>query len=682
VAVAADLFGSITFVRLDDRLVPPIGHRFTNPSIHPDPERRVALVRSVNYRLRSGRYAVADPDGIVRSQSFRTDLDADFGALPPVPIAERAAPCDERFDVRGFEDCRVFAHAGRECAIAAVRSWNAEGIAQQCLLHFDGDEIAAVTPLSEPADGHQKNWMPVVGAAAMTFVDRCAPLRLRVVDPASGDVRVVDDPDADEPEARSYRGGSQVIGVGDRRLAVIHEVGAVEGRRTYRHRFVSFDEHLRPDAASVAFSFVGRDVEFCAGLRLEGDKLIASFGVDDAEAWLARVPVDEVVASLRPFSDAPPAEAAGTADVVVAPDRPRAGVVSVTLAHRGREAALEAALVSVRDWVDRCVVVDTSGSPTVHAAAARAVGERLVALEWPWVDDFGAARSAALELAAAHTDAAWAVIVDSDETIEVDPVTCPDGVPAALAGVPAEVASLTTWSRDRTYTKVRFVRLPSSGRYVGLTHEYFDTTGRAQTPLAGVTFGERPKQPDELAAKAGRDVALLRRATAQRPRDGRWWYYLGDALEIAGRRLDAIAAFRRCTEVDAWPEQAAWAAFREAQLWVGFGDHDAAIERCTAGLARYPGVAELAWYAGYAAYHAGRPREAAAFANLAIVHGEYLGLSAETARTLFRHLPALYEGPFDVLRHAYRALGDDQGADRAEADHRAALAARLAAAPP
>ncbi|WP_162941875.1 hypothetical protein [Desertimonas flava] len=116
---------------------------------------------------------------------------------------------------------------------------------------------------------------------------------------------------------------------------------------------------------------------------------------------------------------------------------------------------------------------------------------------------------------------------------------------------------------------------------------------------------------------------------------------------------------------------------REAQLWVASGDFDTAIDRCAAGLSLHPGIAELAWYAGYAAFHAGRHRDAAAFANLAVVHGEYLGLAAATDRTLFRHPPALYDGPFDVLRHAYRALGDHRAADQAEADHLAASSARL-----
>ncbi len=680
VTVAADAFRSLAFVRLDEDLVTPLGHRLTNPSIHPSSERPHALVRLVNYRERAGRYAIADPDGVVRSRSYRVRLGGELAVESAVPIVDRTATPEGTFAIRGFEDARAFDHHGREFAVATVRSWNETGIAQQVLLELNADEIVGAMPLSLPSEGHHKNWMPVVGASEMTFVDRCSPLRLRIVDADRGVTEVVDHTAHDEPAARGYRGGSQVIDVAGRRLAVVHEVDLVGSVRRYLHRFVAFDERLRPCGSTERFSFVGRRIEFCAGLRLQGDELVASIGVTDDEAWLARFSAEEVLDAIRPYhrpSRAAPAVQAVPAADSGAPSSPRAGIVSVTLAHAGREAAMQDALASVSGWVDRCLVVDTSGSPTIHAAAAEAVGVQLISGEWSWTDDFGTARSAALDLAAEHSDAAWAVILDTDETLDVDAAAFPRGVAAALADLPGDVHSLTAWSHDWTYAKVRFVRLPRTGRFVGVTHEYFDTAGNAARLLPGVTFRERPKTSVELAAKAARDIVLLRRTTSRRPFDGRWWYYLGDALALAGERIEAIGAFRRCAAIDTWAEEAAWATYREAQLWVASGDFDTAIERCAVGLSRHPGIAELAWYAGYAAFHAGRHRDAAAFANLAVVHGEYLGLAAATDRTLFRHPPALYEGPFDVLRHAYRALGDHRAADQAEADHRAASSARL-----
>lgn len=95
-------------------------------------------------------------------------------------------------------------------------------------------------------------------------------------------------------------------------------------------------------------------------------------------------------------------------------------------------------------------------------------------------------------------------------------------------------------------------------------------------------------------------------------------------------------------------------------------------------MGRHPAVAELPWLAGFASWKALRYREAIAFSNLAIVHGEQYGLAHEANRISFRHLPALYEGPFDVLRFAYRAVGDVLSAEQAERDYHSALVARMA----
>jgi len=101
-----------------------------------------------------------------------------------------------------------------------------------------------------------------------------------------------------------------------------------------------------------------------------------------------------------------------------------------------------------------------------------------------------------------------------------------------------------------------------------------------------------------------------------------------------------------------------------------------AVERCAVGIGLHPGVAEFPWLAGFASWKAGRYRDAVAFSNLAIMHGEYYGQAHEANRISFRHFPELYEGSFDVLRFAYRSLGDDTAADQAEQDYQASMTAR------
>ncbi len=208
------------------------------------------------------------------------------------------------FVIRGFEDWRLFEHGGHEYAVASMLSANHEGRSQQFLLRLDGDTVVDATPLSRPTDGHQKNWMPVIGSDPMMFVDRCSPLRLRTFDTRTGECSVVD-PGVVIPIAAPFRGGSQLVPWGDGYLAVVHEVaGDHTGRRTYLHRFVAFDQDCCPTACTDQFWIVRRGVEFCAGLRaVSPDSLVISFGSDDRSAWLASVAPDDVAAALRPIAD-------------------------------------------------------------------------------------------------------------------------------------------------------------------------------------------------------------------------------------------------------------------------------------------------------------------------------------------------------------------------------------------
>lgn len=668
----------------------PVGWSHTNPSVHPTAQEASAFVRLVNFRGHYPAHVHAhDVDGMIRTRGRLATFDERLRQTGLVDIRDdtpegRTTGCI----VRGFEDWRLFEHGGQELAVASMRSANDRCVAQQFLLRLDDASISSATALSSPVEGHQKNWMPVVGADQLTFVDRCAPLRLRIVDSATGTCRTIDHGDG-PALARGFRGGSQLVPWRDGWIAIVHEVAGDEtGRRSYSHRVVRFDGGLRAAACSDRFVFIGHGVEFCAGLRLDHDRrqAVASFGNDDRTAWLVELPVEELVTTMHPFEelDAPPRVESHT----TAPTRrsasppqpgtvPRPEIVSVTMSHAGREPQLAAALASVAGQVDRCLVVATDDSAETHRVAAEVAGDRLLTAHQRWPGSFADARNAALA-AAADSGATWALIVDSDETMHFGGHRLTD----MLATVPADVGSLTADIVDGSYSKIRLVRLPSTGAFVGATHEYFDTRGGRQQKLSGMRFTEAPKGADELAAKSARDIELLQRETARRPGESRWWYYLGDALAIAGRRIEAITAFRRCSETDGWAEETAWACYREAGLWLEHGRPDEAIERCAAGMQQHPGVAELPWLAGVAAWRGGRLADAVAFANLAIVHGEYVGLAAETSRTSFRHLPALYEGPFDVLRHAYRAQGHTAAADRAEHDHRAARAARLAAAAP
>jgi tetratricopeptide (TPR) repeat protein len=652
-----------------------IGWYHTNPSIHPTSPDRNAYVRNINYRMEDRQWYIHHPERIIETRPGMVELNATLGTTSYRELVDKTEISRSgNFYIQGFEDWRLFSHEGSEYAVASIRNTNAEGIAQQYLLTLDHNAIARAVPLSTVADGTQKNWMPVVGCHDMTFVDSCSPRRIRKHDPESGTTTIVID-EPSNPFFSRFRGGSQLVPWLGGFLAVVHEnMDYIHTTRLYLHRFVFFDSDLHITHCSDQFWFAKRGIEFCAGLRHESTSFIASFGIEDREAWLVSIPEQEIWASLRSVAD----RTSGDLPVPDAPDAPivtddvqRTGIVSVTLAHAGREDALGDALRSVVDHVDTCLIINTDDSDGVDQVARSEAGDKCILVGYDWVNDFAAARNASLAFAATTT-AAWALIVDSDERMHFGDTD----LGAFTSALDPEIHTLSTSDNIGSYSKVRMFRLPVAGSYVGATHEYFDARGKTQHFEPSIWFSERGKDEAEGQQKYDRDLEILKRETRRRPMETRGWYYLGDTLARHDRHHEAIEAFRRCADLQGWNEEAAWACYREAQCWLALDRPDLAVSRCAVGIGLHPAIAELPWLAGFASWKAGRYRDAIAFSNLAIVHGEQYGLASEANRVSFRHLPALYEGPFDVLRYSYRSLGDDAAADQAEQDFQTALANR------
>jgi tetratricopeptide (TPR) repeat protein len=334
------------------------------------------------------------------------------------------------------------------------------------------------------------------------------------------------------------------------------------------------------------------------------------------------------------------------------------------------------ALASVLPQVERCLVIDTGAQDDTLEVARRVAGDKLVLLEFQWRDDFSAARNFALDAAAA-TGATWAVTVDTDERLLFDPGF---DLARTLAATRADVCMVVDDVGE--YSKERVVRLPARVRWSGPTHECLEGRTVADTAtLHGLRFHELLKDAAAVNDKLRRDVAILTRHTRSHPNRARWHYYLGATHQQLGDHAAAIDAFRACAELRGWEEEGAWACYGAAECCCSLHRWDDALQFCAAGLAIHPATAELAWLAGFAAYQAMRFGDAVAWSNMAIANGLYRGAGPRFERVGFRHPPALYEGPFDILRWAYRGLGDEQAAAVAEREYALAQSLRESSRP-
>jgi len=348
----------------------------------------------------------------------------------------------------------------------------------------------------------------------------------------------------------------------------------------------------------------------------------------------------------------------------------RPTIVSTTLTGSNAD-TIGDALASVVSQVDRCIVIDTGVQDRSLEVAREIAGEKLLVREFPWRNDFAAARNFALH-AAEIAGARWAMTVDTDERL----IFPPDfDLKQQLSGTKSRV--LLVSYADGTYTKERIMRLPAKVRWRGPTHEALDGQRPGEsTLLAGVYFTELEKDESQFQHKFERDAAILTAYIQEHPKDPRWHYYLGTTLQSLKKHEEAIAAFRACADLRGWNEEGAWACYRMAECFCTLKRWSDAIDACAYGLSIRPATAELAWLAGYACYKLKRYEDAIAWSNMAMVNGLYDGAGASFTRIGFRHLPGLYEGPYEVLKSTFLEMGNKDAAAVADTEYQTARAAR------
>lgn len=298
-----DELAACRFVRID---VEPAheGWSLFNPTIafHGD---LIGIVRSSNYRIVDGRYVMPEEDGqTIRTENLLVRFDRDLRPATCRPLAGPEYPTTG-YPVTGLEDCRLRAVPGGLAVSATVRD----------VAPFDGRCRIATADLDTTAaqlsglkvlsglktQEHEKNWMPFMGDRGGWLYAASHNGHVVTVDPnpgLAGGYQIARRGQAPQI-ASEFRGGSQLIPFAGGWLGLVHEVAVVSDQRVYEHRFLFLDDALRLAKVSPWFAFrEPRAIEFAAGLAQVGDRLVASFGVRDAEAWLVEMPAAEIEALL------------------------------------------------------------------------------------------------------------------------------------------------------------------------------------------------------------------------------------------------------------------------------------------------------------------------------------------------------------------------------------------------
>jgi hypothetical protein len=97
------------------------------------------------------------------------------------------------------------------------------------------------------------------------------------------------------------RGGSQLVHVGDGAwLGIGHEMQFLKSLKYYWHNFYLVDSRGRMTAASPSIKLASNGIEFAAGMAIDGDRVVVSFGTDDMNCHVGETSLSAVLGILRP----------------------------------------------------------------------------------------------------------------------------------------------------------------------------------------------------------------------------------------------------------------------------------------------------------------------------------------------------------------------------------------------
>lgn len=290
-------------------------------------------------------------------------------------------------------------------------------------------------------------------------------------------------------------------------------------------------------------------------------------------------------------------------------------LAATVLAGPGSEAIIRDALLSAAPLVDRFLVLN-SGGPEV----ARAVNEQLCGwvaaasvVEYAWPGDYAQARNDAL--AAARTAGAdWALTLDTDERLELDPAV---DYRAVLKRQDFDVFTLL--DRDNCYHKPRFIRLTPEARWFGRVHEVLEGL---RTPWAMVNgaFWELKRDAENDAARFARGEAWCREAIAiGAPHRSRWVRHLGECLLGTDRYEEATEQWKELQRIAETPDERSWAIYRLCEMDIVARAFHVALQRASLELGQNPGYfQEFAWIMAYAHVSLGANRMAVMWAEHAL----------------------------------------------------------------
>ena len=215
--------------------------------------------------------------------------------------------------------------------------------------------------------------------------------------------------------------------------------------------------------------------------------------------------------------------------------------LNVVMIAKNEERCLAKCLEKVSPLADRIILADTGSSDSTKEIAKKWGAE---VFDFTWIDDFSAARNAAL----ARSDADWNLILDADEylhpirreELEEQIRTISGQYPDGWLG------GMTRWEEwqqgghcEKSIARIPRL-LPSGVRYTGTIHEQPD----APYPIIMLRL-EADHDGYLQEGKGIRNLAYLQKELEAHPDDPYYAFQMGYTLRNLGRLPESLNYFRR-----------------------------------------------------------------------------------------------------------------------------------------
>ena len=255
---------------------------------------------------------------------------------------------------------------------------------------------------------------------------------------------------------------------------------------------------------------------------------------------------------------------------------------------KNEESTIARCLKSISPWISCYLIIDTGSSDRTKDEISKVMAGipgRLI--DRPWVN-FGHNRTELIALIPKDCD--YALLLDADMTVEVDP--------QLLTEIPTADIIMLRVAGSAEYRMPYLVKKGPKYHYVGSTHEYLD----ADRNLSRATFDgfaiHHHADGGSRSDKFERDERLLKTDLINDPNNSRTHFYLGQTLRDLGRLEEALLHYQKSKELSGWVEERYISALESAKILSTIGNTPAALDHYFDAIEINPSRSEAYYYAG------------------------------------------------------------------------------------